>query len=308
MHRYSINKEKIMIYSDLDYNLIKTFIEVYECKSILLASKKLFNSQPAVTASIKRLESYLGGTLFIRTSKGVVPTTEGVNFYNTCISTTNLLDKGIDEFKTFNNLNEGYLNIGSSSTIVRKLLLPFLSAFNKKYPKVVIKITDADSDRLQKLLKNGELDLIILSEAQISDSFSVIPFTKTSDCIIAHPNFKKDYLSTCELQDYPFILQKRPSPNRDYFDNLCKTNNIEIVPKFEIGSFGLITDFVAYDMGIAFTIKDFVLDDIKLGRVKEIKSDLNITQRNVSLVTNKDSYYSSIKSKFIDEIKKYWNY
>ena len=29
MHRYSINKEKIMIYSDLDYNLIKTFIEVY---------------------------------------------------------------------------------------------------------------------------------------------------------------------------------------------------------------------------------------------------------------------------------------
>ena len=55
MHRYSINKEKIMIYNDLDYNLIKTFIEVYECKSILLASKKLFNSQPAVTAIIKRL-------------------------------------------------------------------------------------------------------------------------------------------------------------------------------------------------------------------------------------------------------------
>ena len=43
-----------MSYSDLDLNLIKTFSVVYETRSLLGASKKLFVSQPALTSSIKR--------------------------------------------------------------------------------------------------------------------------------------------------------------------------------------------------------------------------------------------------------------
>jgi len=80
-----------MSYYDMDLNLIKTFLTVYECKSILLASKKLFVSQPAITKSIKKLEDYLGCNLFIRTNKGVLPTEEGKVFNDYCYKSTMLL-------------------------------------------------------------------------------------------------------------------------------------------------------------------------------------------------------------------------
>ena len=53
-----------MSYVELDLNLIKTFLTVYECKSIGLASKKLFVSQSAITKSIKKLEEHYNGFRF----------------------------------------------------------------------------------------------------------------------------------------------------------------------------------------------------------------------------------------------------
>ena len=87
-----------MNYSDIDLNLIKTFLAVYENKSILLASKKLFISQPAVTKSIQKLEELLGGKLFIRTAKGVVPTKEGEEFNTACYNSMKILNNGINKF------------------------------------------------------------------------------------------------------------------------------------------------------------------------------------------------------------------
>ena len=137
-----------MSYNDLDLNLIKTFLCVYECKSILLASKKLYISQPAVSKSIQKLEEFLGGKLFIRTPKGVIPTTEGEAFNSACYNAMKILNNGINKFSTLANLKEGQLNIGSSSTIIRKVLIGFIEKFNKKYPNIVISITDANTQKV----------------------------------------------------------------------------------------------------------------------------------------------------------------
>ena len=152
-----------MNYNDLDLNLIKVFLAVYESKSILLASKKLYISQPAITKSIQRLENFLGGKLFVRTAKGTIPTEEGEEFNKSCYNAMQILNAGINKFSSLSNLEQGVLNIGSSSTIIRKLLLPFIEEFNKKYPNIVITITDANSEKLTKYVKNGIVDMAILN-------------------------------------------------------------------------------------------------------------------------------------------------
>ena len=292
-----------MDYNDLDLNLIKIFIKVYENKSILAASKKLYVSQPAITSSIKKLEDFLGGQLFVRTSKGVVPTTEGIQFYESCTTALNTIKNGIAKFNDYQTLEKGNLNIGSSSTIVRKIILPFISEFSKKHPNRVLSITDITSDKLMEYTKRGDLDLAILNAPLDSDdSFNVTKVIQTIDCFITNVNFPHNYLPKEEIKNYPLVLQKRPSTNREFFEQMCMQNNINLSPNLEIGSFGLITDFIEKGMGIAYTVKDFVTKDIQDKRVKELKTDFVIKPRDVIVITPQNSVNSFACKTFISEL------
>ena len=297
-----------MNYEELDLNLIKTFITVYDCKSILLASKKMYVSQPAVTKSIKRLEENLGGKLFVRTPKGLISTAEGEQFYSHCIDAMKLLDNGIKKFSALASLDEGILNIGSSSTIIRKILLPFISNFNKKHPNVIITVTDANSEKLQQYLKNRTIDLAILNMPINNDGGYVItPIVQTHDCFIACTDYDKNYLTLDELKNEKLILQKRPSSNRDYFEIMSEKNKVKLTPSFEIGSFGLITDFVNQGMGIAYTVKEFIMDDVEKKRVKIIDTQFVSQPRDISVLTLQDTTNSFVSKKFIEELKAFFN-
>ena len=66
---------------NIDFELYRIFYVVANNKNITKASQELMISQPAVTKSIKNLEDQLGGTLFVRTKKGVILTPEGEELY-----------------------------------------------------------------------------------------------------------------------------------------------------------------------------------------------------------------------------------
>ena len=99
----------------------------------------------------------MGCELFIRTPKGVTPTTEGEMFNSHCYNSVKLLDEGIKKISSFSCLEEGYLNIGSSSTIIRKLLLPFIEEFTKKYPNA--KIEDVADELKSQLKEEGYISI-----------------------------------------------------------------------------------------------------------------------------------------------------
>lgn len=52
---------------NIDLNLLHVFVTVYDCKSITLAAKKLYLSQPAVSNAITRLNITLDMVLLSKT-------------------------------------------------------------------------------------------------------------------------------------------------------------------------------------------------------------------------------------------------
>lgn len=82
-------------------------------------------------------------------------------------------------------------------------------------------------------------------------------------------------------------------------------NNINLTPSYEIGSFGLITDFVSQNMGIAYTIKEFVQTEIDQGKIKILDTNFVSLPRDISIITLKTSTNSFTCNKFIDLLKKY---
>lgn len=59
---------------------LKYIIAIADTGSMNKAAKRLFVSQPSLSESVRDLESELGVQLFTRTSKGVVPTSDGEEF------------------------------------------------------------------------------------------------------------------------------------------------------------------------------------------------------------------------------------
>lgn len=63
---------------NLDLNLLKVFLEVYQYQSYTKASLSLGLTQPGVSASIKRLEQEVGESLFYREGRGMKPTATAI--------------------------------------------------------------------------------------------------------------------------------------------------------------------------------------------------------------------------------------
>ena len=68
------------IYDDMTLQQLKYAVAVADTKNITEASKKVFISQPSLTASIHELEEEMGIKIFSRTNKGVTLTNEGDEF------------------------------------------------------------------------------------------------------------------------------------------------------------------------------------------------------------------------------------
>ena len=66
---------------NVDLELYRVFYTVAKHKHMTKASEELHISQPAISQSIKKLEDQIGGTLFLRSNKGMDLTSEGKMFY-----------------------------------------------------------------------------------------------------------------------------------------------------------------------------------------------------------------------------------
>ncbi len=62
---------------DLDLNLLRVFAVVAEAGSVTLAASRLYLTQPAVSAALRRLTTTIGAPLFARRGRGLVLTSRG---------------------------------------------------------------------------------------------------------------------------------------------------------------------------------------------------------------------------------------
>ena len=286
---------------NVNFELYKIFYEVTNLKSISKAALKLMISQPAVTQSIKTLENELGGKLFIRTPKGVVLTNEGEELFNYIKEGMKYFINGTNKFNSLKKLEEGVLNIGSTTTISEHYLMPYLKLFHNKYPDVDINITNDLTENLIKNLRNGTLDIIITAIPNYTiNDINYKTITTLNDTFIGGNEYKdKVFENINDLLKEDILLQKFPSVTRNNFNEFMKQNNLECNPKMEVVSHGLLTQLAENNFGIALLTKEFIKD--KLNKTLfEIKTNIKIPKRKLGYAIKNNSIPSFTASKFME--------
>ena len=93
--------------------MYRVFYITARAGSFTKAAEELFITQPAISHAIKQLETKLGGSLFLRTPKGVKLTSEGEVLYRYISQAYNLIEAGEKKLAEIHLLEEGEIRIGA---------------------------------------------------------------------------------------------------------------------------------------------------------------------------------------------------
>lgn len=286
-----------------DLNLYKTFYMVAKYKNISHAAEKLYISQPAVSKSIKSLESTLGVTLFNRNSKGVNLTNEGEMLYSYIEKAYNEISIGEDIIKKLKNKEVGTINLGVSSILGKKYFVPKFKKFIAKYPNIKVKIINKHTEDDLDLLTKEKLDLAIICEPILNNNIHFIKLSAVNDIFVATPQYlgNNSILTTEDLfSKGSFMMLEKDNITRKYIDNYLYNIGVSITPDIEASNMDFLIDCTKMNLGVTTVLKDFVKTDLESGNLVEIPLKTPIPPRYISIAYKKDSTLSIASQTLVD--------
>lgn len=291
----------------INYELYKIFYHVANNKNITNAAKELNISQPAISKAIKNLEDQLGGSLFIRTKRGVLLTKEGEEFYHYIKEAIEYIRLGESKYNEMRNLEVGTIRIGVNTTLTKKFLLPFLCKFRDLYPSINIEIVTGVSNQFIPKIRNGFIDLAILStyEGEKDKDITYIDCGCIHDCFIVGNKYKdlvnKEF-TLKELNNYPLILERKGSNIRRFIDDFAIKNNVILKPTHELASYSLVAELTKEGFGIGFMTKEFIKDEINKKELYILKIKEKIPYRKIVIAISKNQEPNFSTKKLIEII------
>ncbi|MDP4181171.1 MAG: LysR family transcriptional regulator [Bacillota bacterium] len=291
---------------DINFELYKIFYHTAKSENFSDASRKLFISQSAVSQSIKSLENKLSVKLFIRKSRQVALTAEGLLLLTHVEQAYNFIKTAENKIMEIQNMDAGEIRIGASDTVCRYHLAPYLEKFNKIYPKIKLHVINRTSSQILNLLNNGLIDLGIVTLPVYDENISVEEFISVQDIFIASYKYRELYGRTIDLTDlssYPLLMLEKNSSTRRNIDNYFNDMGINATPEIELESVDLLVDFAKIGLGIACVVKESAFESIQKNEIFQVNTSKDLAKRTLGIITNKAVPLSKASSRFIDLIR-----
>ena len=134
-------------------------ITIYEEGGFTAAAKKLFVSQPSLSQTVRQEEEEMGVEIFERGTKPLKLTFAGEKYIEAAkimIMAEENLEGLFDEI---NHQNRGRLKVGVSLQRGMQLLPMVLPEFIRLYPDVELQFEEKGSEKLEKMVAEGQIDL-----------------------------------------------------------------------------------------------------------------------------------------------------
>lgn len=149
---------------------IMNFMETSSCSTIIQSARKLEISQPALSESLKRLETDLGYTLFYRSRSGIQLTPSGKVFLvkaQRAIQAFNELDISSDTDNIFSGRT---IVIGCHPTVAQYSIPKALSYLKSKVPDYKIELRHDLSRNIQADIQRGYIDIgVVVNPTEVPD-------------------------------------------------------------------------------------------------------------------------------------------
>ena len=148
--------------SEMDLYPIRVFQVVAEENSFSRAAEKLLRTQPAVSMTVRRLESDLGETLIDRSGRDLILTDVGKIVLDYARRFQNLQREMENALAELRDNTAGKLVIGANESTTL-YLLRHLQRYRRMFPRVSVQVRRSLSSRIPEQLTKGDLELGVIS-------------------------------------------------------------------------------------------------------------------------------------------------
>lgn len=193
----------------MEFRQLQHFVAIVETGSISAAARRLYLAQPAISASIKKLENELNMPLLHRRERGVSLTEAGQQFL---LHAKQILQQASDAksaMQAIEGLDQGEVEIGVPPMLGSYFFPPLIMAFKHQHPALRLNILDSGTRSIRKKLLEGDLELGVVADHDIPPEFDSGKLIREEMvvCMAAdHPLAQFEKIEYAEFLKYELIL------------------------------------------------------------------------------------------------------
>lgn len=215
----------------IETRLLYYFLTVAKEQNITNAAKRLHITQPTLSRQMVQLEEEIGANLFLRGSRPLTLTNEGLLLMRRAEEILDLVEKTKVELSMQEEQVEGVISIGCGELAAVKLLSEWIAGFCGKYPQVAFEVYTANADQIKRRIDEGLTDVGLLLEPADMECYEYVrmPVKERWAAVMPSgvPLAKREYVTAKDLADIPVIMPSRRKVYDevanwfgDYYENL----------------------------------------------------------------------------------------
>ena len=204
----------------MEFKQLEAFVAVVDYGSFSEAARKLYLTQPTISAHVRSLEEELHTKLILRTTKKTTITTRGYQLYDSAVR---MLEIRNNLLENFTGVQKHMIDL-AASTIPSSYLLPeILAGFGKTHPDIYFHSIQADSAESINRVLDGTVDLALVGQNTRDETCVFLPFCQ-DELVIATP-ITNHYLGlqnkSVTFEDFikdPIIIREKGSGTKKEMD------------------------------------------------------------------------------------------
>ena len=218
------------------------------------AARALGMSQPALSKSIRLLETALGVRLFERGKSGASPTVFGHLVLSRSGALIQSLDALVAEIDRMNNLASGALSVGAGFFPYETFVVPAIERLARSFPGLHLRVVEADWRTVADQVLSGAIDIGVagVARANRDPALVVEPLTVQAGRFFVrrgHPLSGATRLTLEKLAPYPFAMGSIPPLLAPHFQRHGITGRIDsatgdFIPAIAVDSVALMKSVV----------------------------------------------------------------
>lgn len=246
------------------------FVEVCRFLNFSQAAEALNTTQPAVSLAVKELESHYGVALFERMNRRVYLTPAG----EALLATAQDVLRGFQEAEE--TLGQGRplaLRVGANVSFGEAGLAQVLGRFRQEHPQVRLRVLVANSDKIQSLLAENQLDVGIVDGLGVSERLRAQPLYQEDLVLAAAPGRFPAPATVEELAALPLLLREPGSGLRSSVDRVFSQQGLTPQPLLESTSTAALAQAAKAGLGVAILPEALAQREsgLQVGTVPEVR-------------------------------------
>lgn len=195
----SINEIYAVWMAEIDLNLVRTFLRLYETRSVTRTAEQLSVTQPSISHALRRLRKQFNDNLFSRSPDGLNPTERSRQIYPLLRQAIETVEATMNEVAGFDSATARrtfYLQATDLGEI--SLLPPVLALIAESAPAINLHVAPLNVDTAATALRQGQTDAVISTSRITAND-------------ITHQALLDDFYCGIRSATHPRISRK-PSP------------------------------------------------------------------------------------------------